>query len=130
MSDDLVQIARSRIDGAQRTHWEGCERDHRECLIQRMADEIERLRATLERKQLSYEREREIDQDEIERLIALRRYDARALDAERAGRAAAVLAMRERCASACEDEARLWEADGKGPATEARLCAARIRSLA
>lgn len=42
---DLVQIARQRIDGAQRTHWEGCERDHRECLIQRMADEIERLRA-------------------------------------------------------------------------------------
>lgn len=40
------------------------------------------------------------------------------------------MAMRERCASACEDEARLWEADGKGPATEARLCAARIRSLA
>lgn len=37
---------------------------------------------------------------------------------------------RERCASACEDEARLWEADGNGPAAEARLCAARIRSLA
>ena len=79
MSDDLVQIARSRIDGAQRTHWEGCERDHRECLIQRMADEIERLRATLERQQLSYEREREIDQEEIERLLAQRRGDANAL---------------------------------------------------
>ncbi|MCC0042787.1 MAG: hypothetical protein H6880_11480 [Rhodobiaceae bacterium] len=84
MSDDLVQIARSRIDDTQRTHWEGCERDHRECLIQRMADEIERLRATLERQQLSYEREREIDQDEIERLIALRRDDARALERKRA----------------------------------------------
>ena len=82
---DLVQIARSRIDDTQRTHWEGCERDHRECLIQRMADEIERLRATLERQQLiSYEREREIDQDEIERLIALRRDDARALERKRA----------------------------------------------
>lgn len=56
---DLVQIARSRIDGAQRTHWEGCERDHRECLIQRMADEIERL-------------------------IALRRDDARVLERMRA----------------------------------------------
>ena len=42
----------------------------------------------------------------------------------------AVLQERERCARACEDEARLWEADGKGPATEARLCAARIRALA
>ena len=81
---DLVQIARSRIDDTQRTHWEGCERDHRECLIQRMADEIERLRATLERQQISYEREREIDQEEIERLIALRRDDARALERMRA----------------------------------------------
>ncbi len=42
---DLVKIARQRIDDTQRTHWEGCERDHRECLIQRMADEIDRLRA-------------------------------------------------------------------------------------
>ena len=33
---------------------------------------------------------------------------------------------RERCAKAREDEARLWEQDGE-PATEARLCAARIR---
>lgn len=48
------------------------------------ADEIERLRATLERQQLSYEREREIDQDEIERLIALRRDDARVLERMRA----------------------------------------------
>ena len=44
--------------------------------------------------------------------------------------ARAVAAERERCARACEDEARLWESDGKGPATEARLCAARIRALA
>lgn len=56
---DLVKLARSRIDDTQRTHWEGCERDHRECLIQRMADEIERL-------------------------IALRRDDARALERMRA----------------------------------------------
>ena len=84
------------------------------------ADEIERLRATLERQQLSYEREREIDQNEIERLIALRRDDARD----------ALAAERERCAQVCDDEARLWEAAGNGPAAEARLCAARIRSLA
>jgi short-subunit dehydrogenase len=42
---DLVKLARQRIDDGQRTHYEGCERDHRECLIQRMADEIERLQA-------------------------------------------------------------------------------------
>jgi hypothetical protein len=81
-----------------------------------MRGRIKALEATLERQQLSYEREREIDQAEIERL--------------RAQIADAVLAMRDRCARACDDEARLWEADGNGPATEARLCAARIRSLA
>lgn len=42
---DLVKIARARVTDIQSTHWEGCERDHRECLIQRMADEIERLTA-------------------------------------------------------------------------------------
>ena len=41
----------------------------------------------------------------------------------------AVEAERERCAKLCEDEARLWEDDRNGrPATEARLCAARIRA--
>lgn len=44
---DLVALARSRVDSTQGTHWDGCERDHRECLVQRMADEIERLRALL-----------------------------------------------------------------------------------
>jgi hypothetical protein len=67
---DLVKLARQRIDNDQRTHWDGCERSHRECLIQRMADEIERLRATLERQQISYERERQLDQEETERLRA------------------------------------------------------------
>ena len=38
-------------------------------------------------------------------------------------------AERERCAKLCDDEARLWEDDRNGrPATEARLCAARIRA--
>ena len=137
---DLVQIARSRIDDTQRTHWEGCERDHRECLIQRMADEIERLRATLDRQQLSYEREREIDQDEIERLRnELRKshehqHEAEALAGhylvQRDDARDALAAECERCAQVCDDEARLWEAAGNGPAAEARLCAARIRSLA
>ena len=36
---------------------------------------------------------------------------------------------RERCALACEAEAKIWEEDGKGPAIEARLCAARIRAM-
>jgi hypothetical protein len=44
---DLVKIARARVTDFQQTHWEGCERDHRECLIQRMADEIDRLRGLL-----------------------------------------------------------------------------------
>ncbi len=46
---DLVRLARQRIDDSPRTHWQGCERDHRECLIQRMADEIEAQRAEIER---------------------------------------------------------------------------------
>lgn len=41
---------------------------------------------------------------------------------------AAIAAEREQCARLCEHEARLWERDGRGPATEARLCAARIRA--
>ena len=44
---DLIKIARERLDGTQSSHREGCERSHPECLIQRMADEIERLRAVL-----------------------------------------------------------------------------------
>lgn len=39
---DLVFIARRRTQVDSRTHYPGCERDHTECLIQRMADEIER----------------------------------------------------------------------------------------
>lgn len=57
---DLVKIARARVTDIQQTHWEGCERDHRECLIQRMADEIERLRAavtTLKQKHCKEKRE-------------------------------------------------------------------------
>ena len=41
----------------------------------------------------------------------------------------AVASERERCALACEAEAKIWEEDGKGPAIEARLCAARIRAM-
>ena len=39
-----------------------------------------------------------------------------------------VAAEREKCAGECESEASMWEADGRGVATEARLCAARIRA--
>ncbi len=39
---DLVLIARRRTQVDSRTHYPGCEREHTECLIQRMADEIER----------------------------------------------------------------------------------------
>ncbi len=39
---DLVLIARRRTQVDSRAHYPGCERDHAECLIQRMADEIER----------------------------------------------------------------------------------------
>lgn len=42
---NLVKIARARATDIPQTHWEGCERDHRECLIQRMADEIDLLRS-------------------------------------------------------------------------------------
>lgn len=41
---DLVKIARTYVP-FQTTHFDGCEREHIECLVQRMADEIERLRA-------------------------------------------------------------------------------------
>jgi len=46
---DLVMLARLRIDDSHRTHWEGCERHHRECLIQRMADRLETVESELER---------------------------------------------------------------------------------
>lgn len=42
---DIVELARSREQDPGKTHWEGCESAHYECLIQCMADEIERLRA-------------------------------------------------------------------------------------
>lgn len=41
---DLVKIARTYVP-FQTTHFDGCEREHIECLVQRMADEIERLTA-------------------------------------------------------------------------------------
>lgn len=44
---DLVAIARKRDDRIK-THWEGCEEQHTECLIRKMADEIERLRSLLQ----------------------------------------------------------------------------------
>lgn len=81
---DLVKIARERIDDTRVTHWVGCERDHRECLIQRMADEIERLRA--ERDEHAHWRRDLADKlhDRETDIIELRRQLAEAeLDAER-----------------------------------------------
>ena len=52
--------------------------------IKALEDREQALEATLERQQISHERERDLDQDEIERLIALRRDDARALERKRA----------------------------------------------
>jgi plasmid stability protein len=43
----LVKLARERVNEELRTHWEGCEAEHRECLIQRLADEVERLNEEL-----------------------------------------------------------------------------------
>ena len=78
----------------------------------------------------------EIDPHEIKDGYWVKHSDYAALEAERdalraevAKLRAACAAMQERCAMACEDEARIWEADGKGPECAARLCAARIRSL-
>lgn len=39
---DLLALARARV--STRTHYDGCEADHVECLIHALADEIERLR--------------------------------------------------------------------------------------
>lgn len=49
-----------------------------------MRGRIKALEATLDLQQLSYEREQNLDQEEIERLIALRRDDARVLERMRA----------------------------------------------
>jgi hypothetical protein len=70
------------------------------------------------------------ENESLRREIARLRARVLVLEAAHEDASGAVLQERERCARACEDEARLWEADGKGPATEARLCAARIRALA
>ena len=45
---DIVELARRhRHIGA--THYEGCEADHIGCLVEKLADEVERLRADNER---------------------------------------------------------------------------------
>ena len=46
---DIVTLARRHKHVAP-THYEGCEVDHIGCLVNRLADEIERLRETLEGK--------------------------------------------------------------------------------
>lgn len=51
---DLVTLARLRNDDNHRTHREGCERHHRECLIQRMADRLETVESELERERMRH----------------------------------------------------------------------------
>jgi hypothetical protein len=46
---DLIAIARNQRRLNLRTHYEGCEADHIECLVVKLADEVERLRAEGER---------------------------------------------------------------------------------
>ncbi len=68
---DLVKIARGfTLVDDNRTHYPGCERDHISCLVSIMADEIERLRAALERAHDVWETEAAGMRDEIERLRA------------------------------------------------------------
>jgi hypothetical protein len=42
---DLVRLARDWPVDDMRTHYDGCESAHGECLLMRLADEVERLRA-------------------------------------------------------------------------------------
>lgn len=44
---ELIAIARQRLDNHS-THWEGCELDHNLCLIQRLADALERAQNKLD----------------------------------------------------------------------------------
>ena len=46
MSNDLVILARER-KFKHRTHYQGCEAVHFECLVGKLADEVERLKALI-----------------------------------------------------------------------------------
>jgi hypothetical protein len=46
---DLIAIARNQRRLNLRTHYEGCDADHIECLVVKLANEVERLRAEVER---------------------------------------------------------------------------------
>lgn len=46
MSNDLVTLARER-KFKHRTHYPGCEAEHFECLVGKLADEVERLKALI-----------------------------------------------------------------------------------
>ena len=80
MSDDIIALARRHKHIA--SHYEGCEADHVGCLVHRLADEVERLRADFATQQGCCDgaaaqdghirREREEHKAEIERLRAER----------------------------------------------------------
>jgi len=44
----LVKLARARRSDP-RTHWEGCEEAHYTCLIQKLADEVERQEEVIDK---------------------------------------------------------------------------------
>jgi chlorite dismutase len=49
MSDavDIVKAAREMVSSSRKsTHYAGCWRDHKDCMIVRLADEVERLQKT------------------------------------------------------------------------------------
>jgi hypothetical protein len=50
MSDtvDIVKAAREMVSSSRKsTHYDGCWRDHKDCMIARLADEVERLQITV-----------------------------------------------------------------------------------
>jgi hypothetical protein len=46
---DLIAIARKHRSLNLRTHYEGCEADHIECLVVKLADEVERQNRVIDK---------------------------------------------------------------------------------
>jgi hypothetical protein len=46
---DIIALARKHRSLNLRTHYEGCEADHIECIVVKLADEVERLQAEVKR---------------------------------------------------------------------------------
>lgn len=67
MSDDLVRLARQKTFGMRTQHYEGCENDHAECLMVRLANEVERLKAEVKR--LKSERDEAVQDEKRLRVL-------------------------------------------------------------